>query len=103
MDLFSRKRRADQSAAAGNERGPRVAGSEVATEAEVRLSPGGIADLINLSETGALVEARSRLAVDAKVTLAIGGASPQRLLGRVVRCQVCAIHRDNTMSYQIGI
>ena len=37
------------------------------------------------------------------VTLCIGGPTPQRLAGRTVRCQVCAIHRDSTMTYQIAI
>jgi len=70
---------------------------------EVKLSPGGAAELIKLSDTGALVEAPSRFSIGASVALCIGGPSPRRLAGRVVRCQVCGIHRNNTMVYEIGI
>ena len=70
---------------------------------EVKLSPGGPAELINLSATGALVETTARLAVGASTSVCIGGARPQRLAGRVARCQVCGIHRNNTMTYQLAI
>ena len=65
--------------------------------------PGGVAELIDLSSSGALVETRGKLAAGVPVTLCIGGANPQRLAGRTVRCQVCAIRRDSTMTYQIAI
>jgi hypothetical protein len=84
-------------------RNTRVSGADVTAGGEVKLIPGGVVDLINLSETGALVEGRSRLAVGASVTLSIGGESPRKVAGRVVRCNVSAIHRDSTMSYQIGL
>lgn len=82
---------------------PRVTGSAVADGAEVKLSPGGVVNLINISETGALVETSARYGIGASVAVCIGGSRPQRLPGRVVRCHVCGIHRDSTMSYQIGI
>jgi hypothetical protein len=97
------RRGVDPARPAGRDTARRVAGSEITTGGEVKLQPGGVVDLVNLSETGALVETRNRLAVGATVTLLIGGARPQRLAGRIVRCQVCAIHRDSTMSYQLGI
>lgn len=81
----------------------RVAGSEIAAGSEVKLIPGGAAELIDLSDTGALVETPMKLASGVPVTLCIGGANSQRLPGRTVRCQVCAIHRDSTMTYQIAI
>ena len=81
----------------------RVAGSEIAAGSEVKLIPGGAAELIDLSDSGALVETPMKLASGVPVTLCIGGANPQRLPGRTVRCQVCAIHRDSTMTYQIAI
>jgi hypothetical protein len=31
------------------------------------------------------------------------GKEQKRLTGRVVRCQVCAIHRDGTMTYQTAL
>ena len=80
-----------------------MAGSEIAAGSEVKLIPGGVAELIDLSDTGALVETPMKLASGVPVTLCIGGANPQRLPGRTVRCQVCAIHRDSTMTYQIAI
>lgn len=82
----------------------RIAGTEIAAGSEVKLIPGGVAELIDLSDTGALVETPMKLASGVPVTLCIGGADhPQRLPGRTVRCQVCAIHRDSTMTYQIAI
>jgi len=70
---------------------------------EVRLSPGGAAELIKLADMDALVQTSTRFSIGASVALCIGGPSPRRLAGRVIRCQVCGIHRDNTMVYQIGI
>jgi hypothetical protein len=70
---------------------------------DVKLSPGGPAELISLSATGALVETTTRLVVGATTSVCIGGARPQKLPGRVTRCQVCGIHRNNTMTYQLAI
>lgn len=81
----------------------RVPGNRVAAGGTVRLSPGGLVDLLNVSATGALVESRQRLATGTSVVLSIGGEQPQRLEGDVVRSTVTAIHRDNTMTYQLGI
>jgi hypothetical protein len=95
MELNAETGRPDRSA--------RVAGADVAAEGEVKIVPGGAVDLINLSETGALVEGKSRLAVGTPVTVCLGGDAGRRLAGKVVRCNVSAIHRDSTMSYQVGI
>jgi len=91
------------SAGAGDRGLRRTPGSEILDDGDVRLSPGGAVELINISETGALVESSHRAAVGAAVTLCIGGASPQRVPARIVRSQVCAIHRDSSMSYQLGL
>lgn len=81
----------------------RVPGHQVAGGTTVKLSPGGVAELLNVSATGALVESRNRLAAGTKVVLAIGGDQPQRLEGEVLRSTVAAIHRDSTMTYQLAI
>lgn len=81
----------------------RVRGDQVASGQMVRLSPGGDVELLNVSETGALVETRHRLATGTSVVMSIGGDPPQRLPGEVVRSTVTAIHRDSTMTYQLGI
>jgi hypothetical protein len=81
----------------------RMPGSEVAPGREVKLSPGGTAELIDISATGALVETSTMFTLGAAVRVLVGGARPQRLAGRVVRSQVCAIHRDSTMSYHVAI
>ena len=89
--------------AASQDRSARVAGTEVVKGGEVKLVPGGPAELINFSETGALVEGKTRLHVGATVKMHIEGAHARVLTGRIVRCQVSAIHRDSSMSYQLGI
>lgn len=81
----------------------RVRGHELAIAGTVRLSPGGVVELLNVSATGALVEARHRLAVGTAVVMAIEGHRPQRLQGSIVRSTVSAIHRDSSMTYQLAI
>jgi hypothetical protein len=70
---------------------------------EVKLSPGGAAEIVNVSDTGLLVEGKTRLSTGSKVTVTLNGREQKRLSGRVVRCQVCAIHRDGTMTYQTAM
>ncbi len=84
-------------------RAPRLDASEAGFNKEVKLSPGGAAELLNVSETGLLVESKTRLSTGAKVLITLTGREPKRLAGRVVRCQVCAIHRDGTMTYQTAL
>ncbi len=81
----------------------RVPGQQVASSQTVRLTPGGEVELLNISATGALVETRHRLATGTSLVMSIGGDRPQRLPGEVVRSTVTAIHRDSTMTYQLGI
>jgi hypothetical protein len=81
----------------------RVRGHEAAIGGNVRLLPGGAVELLNVSATGALVESKHRLATGTSVVMVIEGDRPQRLQGSVVRSTVTAIHRDSTMTYQLGI
>jgi PilZ domain len=84
-------------------RAPRLDAGEAGLNKEVKLSPGGVAELLNVSESGLLVESKQRLSTGAKVLITLTGREPKRLTGRVVRCQVCAIHRDGTMTYQTAL
>jgi hypothetical protein len=81
----------------------RMRGNQVAIGGTVKLTPGGVAELLNVSATGALVESRHRLATGTTVMMSIDGERPQRLHGSVVRSTVTAIHRDSSMTYQLGI
>lgn len=81
----------------------RISGQELGPGSTVRLSPGGAVELLNVSETGALVETRHRLATGTSVLMSIDGEFAQRLNGSVVRSTVTAIHRDSTMTYQLAI
>jgi hypothetical protein len=85
------------------ERSARIPKSEVDGGDDVKLVPGGVVDLINLSDSGALVEGKTRCAVGAIVAMCIGGKSPRRIQARIVRCNVSAIHRDSSMSYQLAL
>jgi hypothetical protein len=80
-----------------------VRANEAAVNGGVRLLPGGAVELLNVSATGALVESKHRLATGTSVVMVIEGERPQRLQGSVVRSTVTAIHRDSTMTYQLGI
>lgn len=82
---------------------PRVAGAAVATGEDVRLEPFGPVTLVNLSETGALVEAATRPSVGSPVQLALDPERAVPIGGRVVRTRVATLHADETMSYQLGI
>jgi hypothetical protein len=70
--------------------------------AQARLLPGGDVDVINISETGLLVEGKVRPGVGTAVTIRIQG-SRARLEGRIVRCRISTIHRDGTLSYESAI
>jgi hypothetical protein len=89
--------------AATDSRAPRLEAAEAGFNREVKLSPGGPAELLNVSETGILVEGKTRLSTGSKVVITLTGREQKRLSGRVVRCQVCAIHRDGTMTYQTAL
>lgn len=100
--LFGAEAGAAEASSEGR-RAPRLDAGEAGFNKEVKLSPGGAAELLNVSESGLLVESKTRLSTGAKVLITLTGREPKRLAGRVVRCQVCAIHRDGTMTYQTAL
>jgi hypothetical protein len=67
-----------------------------------RLLPGGDVDVINISDTGLLVEGKARPGVGTIVTIRIQG-SRAKLEGRIVRSKISTIHRDGTLSYESAI
>jgi hypothetical protein len=67
-----------------------------------RLLPGGDVDVINISDTGLLVEGKARPGVGTVVTIRIQG-SRAKLEGRIVRSKISTIHRDGTLSYESAI
>ena len=82
-------------------RSPRVPGSQIGRP-RGRLLPGGDVDLINISETGLLVEGKARPGVGTLVTIRIQG-SRAKLEGRIVRSRISTIHRDGTLSFESAI
>jgi hypothetical protein len=81
----------------------RLAANEVAMSSKAKLSPGGDVEVINISASGALVEGKNRFAVGTAVGLLTEGSNRPRVMGRITRCQVSTVHRDGTMTYQLGI
>src|SRR5262245_53834490 len=85
-----------------SQRAQRVTPSESgATKA--RLLPGGEVDVLNVSETGLLVEGKSRPVVGTIVSIRLKGSRLRKLDGRIVRSRVSTIHRDGTLSYESAI
>jgi len=84
-----------------HQRSPRVPASQIGRP-RARLLPGGDVDVINISETGLLVEGKARPGVGTIVTIRIQG-SRAKLEGRIVRCRISTIHRDGTLSYESAI
>ena len=83
------------------DRSPRVPAAQIG-KPRARLLPGGDVDVINISETGLLVEGKSRPGVGTVVTVRIQG-SRAKLEGRIVRSKISTIHRDGTLSYESAI
>jgi hypothetical protein len=82
---------------------PRFPASAVRSITGVRLSPGDMVELVNISRSGVLVEGRTRFVPGTRVTVMFEGSfSPSHLKGRIVRCQVSSIH-DGSLRYQSGI
>lgn len=82
-------------------RSPRVPAAQIGRP-RARLLPGGDVDVINISETGLLVEGKARPGVGTLVTIRIQG-SRAKLEGRIVRSRISTIHRDGTLSYESAI
>ena len=77
--------------------------SEAGVVRQARLLPGGDAVILNISNTGLLVENKTRLPVGSTVNVRLEGASVMGIEGHIVRSRVAAIHRDGSMSYEMAI
>jgi len=85
-----------------SQRAQRVTPSESGST-KARLLPGGEVDVLNVSETGLLVEGKSRPVVGTIVSIRLKGSRIRKLDGRIVRSRVSTIHRDGTLSYESAI
>jgi hypothetical protein len=82
---------------------PRFPASAVPSITGVRLSPGDVVELSNISRSGVLVEGRTRFVPGTRVTIHFeGGFTPAQIKGKVVRCQVSSIS-GGALRYQSGI
>jgi len=86
-----------------SQRAPRVTPSESSGPTKARLLPGGEVDVLNVSETGLLVEGKSRPVVGTIVSIRLKGSRLRKLDGKIVRSRVSTIHRDGTLSYESAI
>jgi hypothetical protein len=86
-----------------SQRGTRMKGSELGVSTRARLLPGGDVDVLNVSETGLLVEGRGRPVVGTLVSIRLKGSRLRKLEGKIVRSRVSTIHRDGTLSYESAI
>jgi hypothetical protein len=82
---------------------PRFPASAVPSITGVRLSPGDVVELSNISRSGVLVEGRTRFVPGTRVTIHFeGGFTPAQIKGKIVRCQVSSIS-GGALRYQSGI
>ena len=89
--------------ALSSKRARRLRASEAGVVRQARLLPGGDADILNISNTGLLVENKSRLPIGSSVNVRVEGSSVMGIEGHIVRSRVSAIHRDGTLSYETAI
>jgi hypothetical protein len=93
----------DVPAILASQRATRVTPPETSGATKARLLPGGEVDVLNVSETGLLVEGKSRPVVGTIVSIRLKGSRLRKLDGRIVRSRVSTIHRDGTLSYESAI
>ena len=93
----------DVDALAAAKRARRLRASEAGVVRQARLLPGGDADILNISNTGLLVENKSRLPIGSTVNVRVQGSAVMGIEGHIVRSRVSAIHRDGTLSYETAI
>ena len=86
-----------------SDRMPRMTPATIGIAKEIKLLPGGEATLLNISNSGAQIEGKTRLVVGSKVSIRLQGADVKRLDGSIVRSQVSTIHRDGSLSYESGV
>jgi PilZ domain len=81
----------------------RLPAAAVPTITALKLSPGDYVDLVNISQSGVLVEGKTRFVPGTRVTVSFeGGFTPTQIRAKVVRCQVAAI-AGGALRYQSGI
>ena len=93
----------DDADALASKRARRLRASEAGVVRQARLLPGGDADILNISNTGLLVENKSRLPIGSSVNVRVQGSSVMGIEGHIVRSRVSAIHRDGTLTYETAI
>ena len=93
----------DVPAIPASQRAARVTTADLGASTKARLLPGGDVDVLNVSETGLLVEGKSRPVIGTVVSIRLKGSRIKRLEGRIVRSRVSTIHRDGTLSYESAI
>jgi hypothetical protein len=70
----------------------------------MRLSPGDVVTLVNISASGVLVEGKTRFVPGTRLTVIFDGPSaPGSVKGRVIRCQVSAIGGGGSLQYHLAI
>ena len=83
---------------------PRYPAANVSGITGMRLSPGDIVSLVNISASGVLIEGKTRFVPGTRLTVIFEGPSaPGSVKGRVVRCQVSAIGGGGSLHYQVAI
>ena len=89
--------------ALASKRARRLRASEAGVVRQARLLPGGDADILNISNSGLLVENKSRLPIGSSVNVRVEGSAVMGIEGHIVRSRVSAIHRDGTLTYETAI
>ncbi|HZI81790.1 MAG TPA: PilZ domain-containing protein [Vicinamibacterales bacterium] len=89
--------------ALAKKRARRLRASDAGVERQARLLPGGDANILNMSNTGLLVENKTRLPIGSTVNVRVEGSAVMGVEGHIVRSRVSAIHRDGTLSYETAI
>jgi hypothetical protein len=84
-------------------RARRLRANEAGVVRQARLLPGGDAHILNISNTGLLVENKTRLPIGSTVNVRVQGSAVMGIEGHIVRSRVSAIHRDGTLSYETAI
>ena len=83
---------------------PRYPASAVSGITSMRLSPGDVVKLVNISASGVLVEGKTRFVPGTRVTVIFEGPSaPPSVKARVIRCQVSAIGGGGSLQYHSAI
>ena len=89
--------------AQAQKRARRLRASDAGVVRQARLLPGGDANILNISNTGLLVENKTRLPIGSTVNVRVEGSAVMGIEGHIVRSRVSAIHRDGTLSYETAI